>query len=174
MEGALDTEHLKNIMNRNALAEEVMTPERLYAVKEEMEKAEARKLQPHFVRAFFMQAFKALQGELRPREGGRYEIRYVPGSIRERDRVIGGRDPVLKRYERICFERHQVRMYGKPMASLIHPGHPLMAAITDLIIEAHATKLKQGTVFVDPTDEGDTPKARTHPFSVQMLPGERR
>ncbi|MDZ7760882.1 MAG: hypothetical protein U5L00_11580 [Desulfovermiculus sp.] len=135
-----------------------MTPERLYAVKEEMEKAEARKLQPHFVRAFFMQAFKALQCELRPREGGRYEIRYVPGSIRERDRVIGGRDPVLKRYERICFERHQVRMYGKPMASLIHPGHPLMAAITDLIIEAHATKLKQGTVFVDPTDEGDTPK----------------
>lgn len=158
VEGALDTEHLQNIMNRNALAEEVMTKERLYAVKEEMEKAEARKLQPHFVRAFFMEAFKALHGELRPREAGRYEIRHVPATIRERDRVIGGRDPVLKKYERICFERDLIRLYGKPMASLIHPGHPLMAAITDLIIEAHASKLKQGAVFVDPADESDTPK----------------
>jgi len=158
VEGALDTEHLKNIMDRNALAEESMTKERLYAVKEEMEKAEARKLQPHFVRAFFMEAFKALKGEIRPREHGRYEIRYVPPVIRERDRVIGGRDPVLKKYERICFERHQVKIYGKPMASLVHPGHPLMAAITDLIIEAHFRKLKQGTILVDPTDEGDTPK----------------
>ncbi|MCF8029880.1 MAG: DUF3883 domain-containing protein [Desulfohalobiaceae bacterium] len=158
VEGALDTEHLREIMNRNALAEEVMTREQLYAVKEELEKAEARKLQPHFVRAFFMEAFKSFQGELRQREAGRYEIRYVPGIIRERDRVIGGRDPVLKRYERICFERHLVHVYGKPMASLVHPGHPLMAALTDLIIEAHSNKFKQGTIFVDPTDEADTPK----------------
>ena len=158
VEGALDTQHLREIMNRNALAEEVMTRERLYAVKEELEKAEARKLQPHFVRAFFMESFKEFQGELRQREAGRYEIRYVPGVIRERDRVIGGRDPVLKRYERICFERHLVRLYGKPMASIVHPGHPLMAALTDLIIEAHANKFKQGTVFVDPADEGDTPR----------------
>ena len=53
MEGALDTDHLREIMSRNALSEEVMTPERLYAVKEEMEKAEARKLQPFFIRSFF-------------------------------------------------------------------------------------------------------------------------
>ncbi|WP_291323079.1 DUF3883 domain-containing protein, partial [Desulfonatronospira sp.] len=158
VEGVLDTEHLRQIMNRSALAEEIMTREHLYAVKEELEKAEARKLQPHFVRSFFMEAFKVYQGELRQREAGRYEIRYVPGAIRERDRAIGGRDPVLKRYERICFERHLVRVYGKPMASLVHPGHPLMGALTDLIIETHANKFKQGTVFIDPSDEGETPR----------------
>ncbi|TVM14216.1 helicase, partial [Oceanidesulfovibrio indonesiensis] len=93
---------------------------------------------------------------LRQREAGRYEITHVPAVIRERDRVIGGRDPVLKKYERICFERHLVRVYGKPMASLVHPGHPLMAAVTDLVLETNRNFLKQGTVLVDPTDMGST------------------
>jgi superfamily II DNA or RNA helicase len=158
VQGALDTEHIKQIMTRSALAEEVMSKERLYAVKEEMEKAEARKLQPYFIRAFFMEAFKSLGGDLRQREAGRYEITHVPAVIRERDRVIGGRDPVLKKYERICFERHLVRVYSKPMASLVHPGHPLMAAVTDLVLETNRNFLKQGTVLLDPTDMGSTPR----------------
>ena len=36
---ALDRDHLKSLLDRNALAQETMSPERLYAVKEEMEKA---------------------------------------------------------------------------------------------------------------------------------------
>ena len=43
--------------NRNALAQETMSAERLFAVKEEMERAEARRLQPHFVASFFLKAF---------------------------------------------------------------------------------------------------------------------
>jgi hypothetical protein len=35
---------------------------------EEMDKAEARKLQPHFIRAFFREAFRVVGGELRDRE----------------------------------------------------------------------------------------------------------
>jgi hypothetical protein len=38
--------------------EEVMDEHRLFALKEEMEKAEARKLQPYFIRSFFAQAFE--------------------------------------------------------------------------------------------------------------------
>ena len=78
VEGALDTEHLRSILHRNALCEEVMDEQRLFAVKEEMEKAEARKLQPYFIRAFFTQAFQHLGGELRAREPGRWEITHVP------------------------------------------------------------------------------------------------
>jgi SNF2 family DNA or RNA helicase len=92
VEGALDTQHLETIIKRNALCEEVMDERRLFAVKEEMEKAEARKLQPYFIRSFFNQAFQQLGGELRPREQGRYEITHVPANIRERDRQITGRD----------------------------------------------------------------------------------
>lgn len=166
VEGALDTQHLENIIKRNALCEEVMDEKRLFAVKEEMEKAEARKLQPYFIRAFFTQAFQQLGGELKPREPGRYEITFVPAVIRERDRQITGRDrrhaePVLRRYERVCFEKQYVRLLdrpGSPMASLLHPGHPLMQAVTDLVLEAHRGRLKQGAVLVDPSDMGLTPK----------------
>ena len=166
VEGALDTRHLEDIIKRNALCEEVMDEKRLFAVKEEMEKAEARKLQPFFIRSFFTQAFHQLGGELRPREPGRYEITNVPAIIRERDRQITGRDrrnadPVLRRYERVCFEKQYVRVrdrVGAPMASLLHPAHPLMQSVTDLVLEAHRNKLKQGAVLVDPADMGLTPK----------------
>ncbi|CAB3661267.1 helicase-related protein [Paraburkholderia rhynchosiae] len=166
VEGALDTQHLETIIKRNALCEEVMDERRLFAVKEEMEKAEARKLQPYFMRSFFNQAFQQLGGDLRPREQGRYEITHVPANIRERDRQITGRDrrnadPVLRRYERVCFEKQYVRLtdrIGAPMASLMHPGHPLMQSVTDLVMEQHRSKLKQGAVLVDLGDMGITPK----------------
>ncbi len=159
IEGALDTEHLQAIIRRNALVDQHMTLEDLYGIKEEMDKAEARKLQPYFIRAFFNEAFPTLGGEMRPREPGRYEIRHVPAAIRERDRVIGeSRTPVLKKYARICFEKDKVQIHGKPMADLVHPAHPLMHATTDLILSAHRPKLKQGAVLVDPNDDGIEPR----------------
>ncbi|WP_262028300.1 helicase-related protein [Microvirga sp. Mcv34] len=165
VDAALDHDHLKSLLNRNALSQEVMSPERLFAVKEEMEKAEARRLQPLFVRAFFSQAFNALGGVMHPREAGRYEITHVPVSIRERDRRITGRnrrdqEPVFKKYERICFEREAIQPLDRPglrRADLMHPGHPLMLSVSDLVLEQHANLLRQGAVLVDPADEGTEP-----------------
>lgn len=156
---ALDTQHLKDLMSRNALVENHMSLDDLYAIREEMDKAEARKLQPHFISAFFREAFRVVGGELRDRESGRYEVRHVPADVLERDRVIGqSRTPVLKKYERICFEREQRTIYGKPTADLVHPNHPLMAAVTDLVLSSHRSLLKRGTVLVDPHDDGTIPK----------------
>ncbi|MFO0757612.1 MAG: helicase-related protein [Byssovorax sp.] len=164
VERALDTEHLRSILNRNALAQESMSAERLFAVREEMEKAEARRLQPFFIRSFFMKAFGALGGSIHPREEGRFEITFVPASVRERDRQISGRNrrdpvPVGRRYERVCFTKDAVRSEkaGMPVAAMIHPGHPLMLAMTDLILEQNANLLRQGAVLVDPADPGEAP-----------------
>ncbi len=165
IENALDQDNLRAILERNALAQETMNAERLFAVKEEMEKAEARRLQPYFVRTFFMQAFGALGGSIYLREADRYEITHVPATIRERDRRITGRNrrdvaPVLKRYERVCFTKEAVRPLDKPgiaHAAMLHPGHPLMLAVSDLLLEQHGNLLRQGALLVDPTDEGDEP-----------------
>ncbi|MDR1622094.1 MAG: DUF3883 domain-containing protein [Synergistaceae bacterium] len=162
----MDHQHYEDLIRRNALCEEVMDERRLFRVKEEMEKAEARKLQPFFIRSFFKQAFESLGGEFRPREAGRYEISHVPAIIRERDRQLTGRDRryterVLRRYERVCFEKQHIRLIdkvGAPMASLLHPAHPLMQSVIDIVLEQHRGKLKQGTVLLDRTDEGQTPK----------------
>ena len=166
VEGALDTDHLREILQRNALTETVMRMEDLFHVREEMEKAEARKLQPYFIRSFFSKAFALFGGDLRPRETGRYEITHVPAKIRDRDRLIAGRDPrylapVTRKYERVTFEKQYIRLPSKadaPMATLLHPGHPLMQSVTDLVLEEYRTTLKQGTILVDPNDFDGTPR----------------
>ena len=165
IEGALDRENILAILERNALAQETLGPERLFHVKEEMEKAEARRLQPYFVRSFFMKAFETFGGSIQKKEANRYEISWVPEKIRDRDRVITGRNrrdqsPVLKRYERVCFTKEAVRPADRPglaLASLIHPGHPLMLALSDVLLEQNANLLRQGTILVDRSDEGDQP-----------------
>lgn len=174
VETALDHDHLREILNRNALAQETMGTDRLFAIKEEMEKAEARRLQPYFVRAFFMKAFETLGGTIYPRESGRYEITHVPAPIRERDRQITGRNrrevaPVLKRYERVCFMKESVRPNDKPGildAVMLHPGHPLMLALSDLLLEQNGNLLRQGSILVDPADDSE------HPWLLFMLTHE--
>lgn len=158
VEGALDEKHLRQIIERNALATEHMDVNRLYAVKEEMEKYQARKLQPHFIRSFFLEAFNRLNGQISQRETERYEINHVPASIRERDRIIGSGQPVLRRYQRICFDKDKIRQENKPMASFVCPGHPLLDSVIDLTLENHQNLLKRGTILVDPTDEGTEPR----------------
>ena len=165
IDNALDREHLMTVLGRDALAQESMSPDRLFAVKEEMEKAEARRLQPYFVRSFFMKGFETLGGSIYPRESDRFEITHVPAELRERDRLITGRNrrdlaPVLRRYERVCFTKDAVRPTDRPglaFASLIHPGHPLMLALSDVLLERHANLLRQGSILVDPVDDSDQP-----------------
>jgi superfamily II DNA or RNA helicase len=157
IDNALDREHLTEIIRRNALTADHMDTSKLFDVKADMEKAEALKLQPFFIRAFFEEAFSRLSGDLRKREPGRFEIRHVPTTIRDRDRIIGVGNPVIQRYERICFEKSKTRIDGKPPAQLIAPGHPLMDSVIDLTLEKLRNMLKRGTVFVDKSDEGVEP-----------------
>ena len=93
-----------------------MDTTRIQAMREEMERAHARRLQPHYIQAFFLDAFKRLGGQMHPREPGRWEITHVPAAVRQRDRHIGMGAPVLKRYERVCFEKDKVEA-----AVLLHP-----------------------------------------------------
>jgi hypothetical protein len=39
----------------------------------------------------------------------------------------------------------------------MHPGHPLMLAMTDMLLEQHTNLLRQGAILIDPADEGTDP-----------------
>ena len=132
---------------------------RVRQIREEMERADARRLQPHFIAAFFLEAFKLLGGTIHEREPNRYEIKHVPAVVRNRDREIGRGQAVLQRYERITFEKSLISIPGKPLAAFVCPGHPLLDATLDLIIERHRDLLKRGAILVDDTDEGDQPRS---------------
>lgn len=159
VDSALDRNKLRALIEEHALAHDSMDASRVQEIREDMERAEARRLQPHFVAAFFNEAFKRLGGTIREREPKRYEVTHVPALIRNRDRIIGMRDPVLTRYERISFEKDLISVPGKPIAEFICPGHPLLDATLDLILERHRDLLKQGAILVDESDLGEEIRA---------------
>ena len=124
-----------------------------------MDEANRRRLSPHFISEWFADAFRELGGRLSEREPGRYEIRHVPREIRDRDRQAGTAPaPVLEKYERVTFDKNLTRVEGRPRADLLAPGHPLLDAVTDLIIERHGALLKQGTMLKDEHDPGTEPR----------------
>jgi superfamily II DNA or RNA helicase len=152
---ALDHEQLRELIEDRALAHDAMDVSRVHAIRADMERADARRLQPHFIASFFIEAFKILGGTIHEREPKRYEIRNVPAIIRNRDREIGRGDPVLQRYERITFDKSLINVHGKPVASFVCPGHPLLDSTIDLILERNHDMLKRGTILIDDTDPGD-------------------
>ena len=128
---------------------------KVLAIKEDMERAEARRLQPHFIASFFIEAFHLLGGSIKEREPRRYEITHVPNAIQSRDRLIGNREPILSKYERITFHKELIAVPGKPLAEFVCPGHPLLDATIDLILERHRDILKRGAVLIDPSENNN-------------------
>lgn len=176
---AVDRPHLQDLLADRALAHEVMDASRVARVREDMERAEARRLQPHYIESFFLEAFKQLGGTVRQREPRRYEVTHVPAPVRHRDRLIGRGEPVLSRYERIAFEKSLLAPPGQPLAAFICPGHPLLDATLDLTLERHRDLLRRGTVLVDERDPGTSPRVLFYlEHAIQdasLLPsGERR
>ena len=155
---ALDRDRLQDLLENRALAHDAMDVSRVHRIREEMERAEARRLQPHYIESFFWEAFKRLGGSAKQREMHRYEITHVPAPVRNRDRLMGIGDPVLRRYERIAFEKSLVAPQGQPLAAFVCPGHPLLDAVIDLTLERHRDLLKRGAVLVDERDEGHKPR----------------
>lgn len=155
---SLDRGRLQDLLDERALAHDAMDTSRVHRIREDMERADARRLQPHYIESFFHEAFAHLGGTAKQREPRRYEITHVPAPVRNRDRLIGIGEPVLPRYERIAFEKSLVAPQGQPLAAFVCPGHPLLDSVIDLTLERHRDLLKRGAVLVDERDNGMQPR----------------
>ena len=149
---AVDKPRLQVLIEERALARDAMDSARVARVREDMERAEARRLQPHYVESFFLAAFERLGGTARQREPARYELTHVPVAIRQREPALP------RRYERIAFDKVRINMAGRPPAAFVSPGHPLLAAVLALTLEADGEVLRQGAVLVDERDAGTQPR----------------
>ena len=156
IDGAVDVDNINGLVARNKLTREGLDPMAVQGVREEMERAAARRLQPHHIRSFFETAFAEAGGVLRARETGRYEVTRVPPALRDRDRLIGRADPVLSRYRRICFDKAHIA--AQPQAALVAPGHPLLDSLIDLTLERYRDLLTRGALLVDEGDRHDEPR----------------
>ncbi|MDD3588268.1 MAG: helicase-related protein, partial [Thermoguttaceae bacterium] len=155
---SLDRQTLQKLLEERALTDDSMDIHQVMMIRENMERLEAHKLQPHFIESFFLEAFPHLGGIIRSREKGRYEVMKVPYAVRNRDRQIGVGEPVLQRYERVCFDKSLCNIQGQVPASLLVPGHPLLEATLDLIRERYRDVMKRGTLFIDENDPGTEPR----------------
>jgi superfamily II DNA or RNA helicase len=152
-------EHYQQVIDLYALAAGTLDDSRIRRLKEWQERAEINKLVPHFIAAFFIEAFRHLGGTVHEREPRRYEIRHVPAEIRRRDRQIGYGPAVLQRYERICFEKERINITGKPQAEFVTPGHPLLDSVIDLVLERYRDLLHRGAILIDPDEAAERTRA---------------
>ena len=118
---ALDHQHLQALLEERALAHEVMDVVRVRQIREEMERAAAHRLQPHFIASFFLEALKRLGGKYYEREPHRYEITHVPAAIRNRISSRDARSTILHHYERIVFEKERITLQAnrRPRCSVL-------------------------------------------------------
>lgn len=158
VDASLDAEGIRKLLQDYALVENMMDARSVRAVREDMERMEARKLEPHFIEAFFVEAFERLGGSLVVREEGRYEVLQVPFDVRSYDMRLGSASPVLKAYERICFAKDCCNVQGCVPAELVCPGHPLLDAVCAVVRERFAGALKKGAVLVDESSQAYEPR----------------
>ena len=154
-------EGLAELIEEQALAADVLGPTDVERIRRELLEAEARRLQPHYVRSWFVDAFSRAGGRTVEREPGRYELTRVPDALRHRPAPPGVRPPatsVLPRYERVTFEKALVTQGGLPSAQLVAPGHPLLEAVLGLTLERHGSLLHQGALLVDEANRGAGPR----------------
>ena len=121
-------------------------------VRKLMERTRERKLQPGYISAFFLDAFRRLGGTARKRERNRWQVTHVPACVRAKADMLDRRHGVADAYERVTFDPSAEHMAGRPDALLVAPGVPLLDAVDELVIERYGGCLDSGTVFVDRTD----------------------
>lgn len=157
VDASLDTSSIKRLLKEYALTDDVMDARGVSAIREDMERMEARKLEPHFIKAFFMAAMKRLGGRVASRETGRFEVLEVPFSVRSMS-MDGECGHVLASYERICFDKESKEGPGLVPAELVCPGEALLDATVKVLIGQMGSALKRGCVLVDDRDFGDKPR----------------
>ena len=154
VDNAFDRERVQDLLDESALAHESMDTTKIRKIREDMERADAKRLQPHYIQSFFIEAFGRLGGRVVKKESERYQVIHVPAKVRERGRLMGLGEPILPRYERITFEKSLVTIVDKPAADFVRRDHPLLEATIDMTLERHRGVLLQGAVLVDERDEG--------------------
>lgn len=148
MEQVIDeqvSEGIKELLADSALASGGIPAADVAALREQMDEARARRLQPHYIERAFREAFTRLGGRIVRRERGRFEITNVPASLRQ-----SRQRPVATRYERVTF---QADGRDERPAELLAPGHPLHDVVVDQTIEQLHGELERGALLVSSSIE---------------------
>jgi len=111
--------------------------------------AEENKLVPEYIEAFFIRAFNHFKGEI-TKEDGFYTIPSVPFDIRK-----WGDNPDFKNRYGVINRKYKIVTFDKdiaknnPEAEFIAPGHPLLEALNEKIIDEMGEFSDSFSIFTD-------------------------
>ncbi|MFV3386774.1 helicase-related protein [Pseudomonas sp. NY15364] len=151
---ALDTGRLQGMLERISPANE---PD-IETLKDKLTAAARNVPSPEFLCSFLGRALTHLGGEMTALDDGYFRIPTVPAAIREHDRLSGERQPpVLRRYERIRFDRQPASGGSAQTAEIANPSHPLVRTCANMLLERLRPCLERGSVLVDTDQAGGIP-----------------
>lgn len=162
---------LTEMVQERALHPEMYSPLDIDEIRENMEKARERRLQPGYIAAFFLPAFQRLGGRIRRRENGRYEVTRVPQKLVDQAKRLNRLAPLPEKFERVAFEQAQVEEDGSVVAALIAPGSPLLSTVIEATISELKDVLSRGTIFIDRRDKQSDQPALMYVVEQQINDG---
>ncbi len=143
--------HQQEFLARHTMPYSSMSAAQAASVAEALQIAEAVRLQPYNVQAFFLEAFAHLGGHIHRREQGQWEITYVPADVQGYAKSMADASAVVSRYDRVCFDK--LYLSGVGTSTLLCPGQPLFDATVTEVLTRYQDLLQRGTVLVDPVAE---------------------
>jgi len=153
IEETLDHDNLLNILKNNALTEYHLEST---STKINLEKSQAKKLQPYFIQEFFTAAFERLNGTMINFNNGLYNISNVPPQLQlHASNMIDNVFPIQHEYENVCFDKNFIKQKNGGIAELLHTDHPLVKAVINMTKINTRSDLKNSSIFLDPTDISD-------------------
>jgi RNase H-fold protein (predicted Holliday junction resolvase) len=158
IDNTLDQERVQQLIEARSLATHTMDISQLAMIREDMERYQARRLQPYYIKSFFVEAFRLFGGAIQERENGRYRISHVPARIRDLARELNTYIPILRKYDRVCFDKDLVYQSGYSDADFICPGHPLLDTLIKMTMDKYGNLLQSGSMLIDKEDYGKSPR----------------
>ena len=115
--------------------------------------AEEGRLVPEYIEDYFLRIFKKIKGRIQKRSGY-YHIEYVPFEIRKFNenydfKVRYGK--IYKRYPKVTFDKQVAKDH--PEYAFVAPGHPLLEAINELVLQKFQGGIKTHAAFFDPKNQ---------------------
>ena len=130
----------------------------LTRLRADRQRAAEERLVPAYIRAFFVQALKALApGRLERRDDGFWHIPYVPAALRDVPEPLRRRYGLpAESYAAITFDKADLdarRALARGGLTFVGPGHPLFEAVVHHVLARFGPDLAQGAVLRDPAGQ---------------------
>jgi hypothetical protein len=122
--------------------------------REKARLSEENKLIPEYLENFFVRAFETIAGKekVRRRGDGFLSVKWVPSEVKDVSYEFRMRYGLVDdRYPKFTFDKDLLE--EEETADFVCPGHPLMEAVVQKVLERFGPELRRGAIFEDPDGE---------------------